>query len=642
MNNSNTLPTEYQSYIAISRYARWLEKENRRETWQETVDRYVNYMSNRYEKITGKKLENKERERWFNAILTLQVMPSMRALMTAGPALDKDNVAGFNCSYVAIDNVRTFDEIMYILMCGTGVGFSVERQYVDKLPDIAESFHSTETVIKVNDSKIGWAKSYRELIAMLYAGQIPQFDMSLVRPAGAKLKTFGGRASGPDPLRDLFKFSIETFKKASGRKLNSLECHDIVCKIADVVVCGGVRRSALISLSNLSDIRMRDAKNGQWWDNNPQRSYSNNSVAYTEKPDIGTFMKEWVSLYDSKSGERGIFNRVASQKMAARSGRRDGDFDFGTNPCSEIVLRNKQFCNLSEVVIRPEDTLDSLKEKIELATIFGTLQSTLSDFRYITKKWKENTEEERLLGVSLTGIMDHNILSGNIFNKALLTEWLTTLKTHAIEVNKKWSTKLKVNQATAITCVKPSGTVSQLVDSASGIHPRYSPYYLRTVRADKKDPLCDMMLEKGFYGEDDVMKPNDTKVFYFPMKSPKGSTMRDEKSALEQLEIWKIYQLDWCEHKPSITVYVKEHEWLEVGAWVYENFAVMSGVAFLPHSEHLYKQAPYQEVNENTYKEWLKKTPRNINWMDLTNYEKEDTTTSSKELACTAGACEIV
>ena len=642
MNNSNTLPTEYQSYIAISRYARWLEKENRRETWQETVDRYVNYMSNRYEKITGKKLENKERERWFNAILTLQVMPSMRALMTAGPALDKDNVAGFNCSYVAIDNVRTFDEIMYILMCGTGVGFSVERQYVDNLPDIAESFHSTETVIKVNDSKIGWAKSYRELIAMLYAGQIPQFYMSLVRPAGAKLKTFGGRASGPDPLRDLFKFSIETFKKASGRKLNSLECHDLVCKIADVVVCGGVRRSALISLSNLSDIRMRDAKNGQWWDNNPQRSYSNNSVAYTEKPDIGTFMKEWVSLYDSKSGERGIFNRVASQKMAARSGRRDGDFDFGTNPCSEIVLRNKQFCNLSEVVIRPEDTLDSLKEKIELATIFGTLQSTLSDFRYITKKWKENTEEERLLGVSLTGIMDHNILSGNIFNKALLTEWLTTLKTHAIEVNKKWSTKLKVNQATAITCVKPSGTVSQLVDSASGIHPRYSPYYLRTVRADKKDPLCDMMLEKGFYGEDDVMKPNDTKVFYFPMKSPKGSTMRDEKSALEQLEIWKIYQLDWCEHKPSITVYVKEHEWLEVGAWVYENFDVMSGVAFLPHSEHLYKQAPYQEVNENTYKEWLKKTPRNINWMDLTNYEKEDTTTSSKELACTAGACEIV
>ena len=636
------LPTEYQNYIAISRYARWIEKENRRETWSETVERYVSYMQGRYEKLTNKKLDKKERDRWIDAITTLKVMPSMRALMTAGAALDKDNVAGFNCSYVAIDNVRTFDEIMYILMCGTGVGFSVERQYVDKLPEIAEKFHTTETVIKVRDSKIGWAKSYRELVAMLYAGQIPQFDMSLVRPAGAKLKTFGGRASGPDPLRDLFKFSIETFQKASGRKLTSIECHDIVCKIADVVVCGGVRRSALISLSNLSDIRMRDAKTGQWWDNNPQRSYANNSVAYTEKPDIGTFMKEWVSLYDSKSGERGIFNRVASQKMATRSGRREGDFDFGTNPCSEIVLRNKQFCNLSEVVVRPDDTEETLKEKVEIATIFGTLQSTLSDFRYLTKQWKDNTEEERLLGVSLTGIMDHEVLSGNIFNQNVLKEMLINLKEHSIKTNKKWAEMLGVNQATAITCVKPSGTVSQLVDSASGIHPRYSPYYLRTVRADKKDPLCDMMLDKGFYGEDDVMKPNDTKVIYFPMKSPKSSIMRDAKSAIEQLEIWKMYQLHWCEHKPSITVYVKEEEWLQVGAWVYENFDVMSGVSFLPHSDHSYKQAPYQEVDKKTYEEWLAKTPKNINWMDLTNYEKEDTTTSSKELACTAGACEIV
>ena len=636
------LPTEYQNYIAISRYARWIEKENRRETWSETVERYVSYMQGRYEKLTNKKLDKKERDRWIDAITTLKVMPSMRALMTAGAALDKDNVAGFNCSYVAIDNVRTFDEIMYILMCGTGVGFSVERQYVDKLPEIAEKFHTTETVIKVRDSKIGWAKSYRELVAMLYAGQIPQFDMSLVRPAGAKLKTFGGRASGPDPLRDLFKFSIETFQKASGRKLTSIECHDIVCKIADVVVCGGVRRSALISLSNLSDIRMRDAKTGQWWDNNPQRSYANNSVAYTEKPDIGTFMKEWVSLYDSKSGERGIFNRVASQKMATRSGRREGDFDFGTNPCSEIVLRNKQFCNLSEVVVRPDDTEETLKEKVEIATIFGTLQSTLSDFRYLTKQWKDNTEEERLLGVSLTGIMDHEVLSGNIFNQTVLKEMLINLKEHSIKTNKKWAEMLGVNQATAITCVKPSGTVSQLVDSASGIHPRYSPYYLRTVRADKKDPLCDMMLDKGFYGEDDVMKPNDTKVIYFPMKSPTSSIMRDAKSAIEQLEIWKMYQLHWCEHKPSITVYVKEDEWLQVGAWVYENFDVMSGVSFLPHSEHSYKQAPYQEVDKKTYEEWLAKTPRNINWMDLTNYEKEDTTTSSKELACTAGGCEVV
>jgi len=640
--NSNTLPTEYQNYIAISRYARWLEKENRRETWQETVDRYVSYMADRYKQITKKEISKDEYDRWFNAILMLDVMPSMRALMTAGPALDKDNIAGFNCSYVAIDNVRTFDEIMYVLMCGTGVGFSVERQYTSKLPTIEEEFHKTDTVIKVKDSKIGWAKSYRELIAMLYAGQIPEFDVSLVRKAGEKLKTFGGRASGPKPLVDLFNFTIETFKLAKGRKLNSLECHDIVCKIADVVVCGGVRRSALISLSNLSDLRMRDAKTGQWWDDNPQRSYANNSVAYTEMPDIGTFMKEWVSLYDSKSGERGIFNRVASQKMATRSGRRDGDHEFGTNPCSEIVLRNKQTCNLSEVVVRPSDKIEDLKKKVEIATIFGTLQSTLTNFRYVTKKWKENTEEERLLGVSLTGIMDHKILSGEIFNKQVLKDMLIELKEHAIKVNKEWADKLGINQSTAITCVKPSGTVSQLVDSASGIHPRYSSYYLRTVRADKKDPLCDMMLEKGFYGEDDVMKPNDTKVFYFPMKAPQHSVMRDKMSALEQLEVWKMYQLFWCEHKPSITVYVKENEWLKVGAWVYENFEICSGVSFLPHSEHSYQQAPYQEVDEKTYKEWLAKTPKNINWMDLVNYETEDTTTSSKELACTAGACEIV
>ncbi len=640
--NSNTLPTEYQNYIAISRYARWLEKENRRETWQETVDRYVSYMADRYKQITKKEISKDEYDRWFNAILMLDVMPSMRALMTAGPALDKDNIAGFNCSYVAIDNVRTFDEIMYVLMCGTGVGFSVERQYTSKLPTIEEEFHKTDTVIKVKDSKIGWAKSYRELIAMLYAGQIPEFDVSLVRKAGEKLKTFGGRASGPKPLVDLFNFTIETFKIAKGRKLNSLECHDIVCKIADVVVCGGVRRSALISLSNLSDLRMRDAKTGQWWDDNPQRSYANNSVAYTEMPDIGTFMKEWVSLYDSKSGERGIFNRVASQKMATRSGRRDGDHEFGTNPCSEIVLRNKQTCNLSEVVVRPSDKIEDLKKKVEIATIFGTLQSTLTNFRYVTKKWKENTEEERLLGVSLTGIMDHKILSGEIFNKQVLKDMLIELKEHAIKVNKEWADKLGINQSTAITCVKPSGTVSQLVDSASGIHPRYSSYYLRTVRADKKDPLCDMMLEKGFYGEDDVMKPNDTKVFYFPMKAPQHSVMRDKMSALEQLEVWKMYQLFWCEHKPSITVYVKENEWLKVGAWVYENFEICSGVSFLPHSEHSYQQAPYQEVDEKTYKEWLAKTPKNINWMDLVNYETEDTTTSSKELACTAGACEIV
>ena len=639
---SNQLPTQYQQFIHLSRYSRWLPEEGRRETWNETVGRYFNFFEEHLEEMHNFKLDNKTRTELEEGVMDTSVMPSMRCLMTAGEALRRENIAGYNCSYVAVDRVAAFDEILYVLMNGTGVGFSVERQFTTKLPVVAEEFYHSDTMITVADSKLGWAKAFKELLGMLYIGQIPRWDMSKVRPAGAPLKTFGGRASGPEPLDSLFRFVEKTFTNAKGRKLSSIECHDIVCKIADVVVCGGVRRSALISLSNLSDIRMRDAKTGQWWDNNPQRSYANNSVAYTEKPDIGTFMKEWVSLYDSKSGERGIFNRVASQKMATRSGRREGDFDFGTNPCSEIVLRNKQFCNLSEVVVRPDDTEETLKEKVEIATIFGTLQSTLSDFRYLTKQWKDNTEEERLLGVSLTGIMDHEVLSGNIFNQTVLKEMLINLKEHSIKTNKKWAEMLGVNQATAITCVKPSGTVSQLVDSASGIHPRYSPYYLRTVRADKKDPLCDMMLDKGFYGEDDVMKPNDTKVIYFPMKSPTSSIMRDAKSAIEQLEIWKMYQLHWCEHKPSITVYVKEDEWLQVGAWVYENFDVMSGVSFLPHSEHSYKQAPYQEVDKNTYEEWLAKTPKNINWMDLTNYEKEDTTTSSKELACTAGACEIV
>ena len=630
------LPTEYQNYIAISRYARWIEKENRRETWSETVERYVSYMQGRYEKLTNKKLDKKERDRWVDAITTLKVMPSMRALMTAGAALDKDNVAGFNCSYVAIDNVRTFDEIMYILMCGTGVGFSVERQYVDKLPEIAEKFHTTETVIKVRDSKIGWAKSYRELIAMLYAGQIPQFDVSLVRPAGAKLKTFGGRASGPDPLRDLFKFSIETFTKASGRKLNSIECHDIVCKIADVVVCGGVRRSALISLSNLSDIRMRDAKTGQWWDNNPQRSYANNSVAYTEKPDIGTFMKEWVSLYDSKSGERGIFNRVASQKMATRSGRREGDFDFGTNPCSEIVLRNKQFCNLSEVVVRPDDTEETLKEKVEIATIFGTLQSTLSDFRYLTKQWKDNTEEERLLGVSLTGIMDNQLTI------EADPKLLKSMREMAVETNKELAKKLKIPQSTATTCIKPSGTVSQLVDSASGIHTRHSDYYVRTVRGDNKDPLTQMMKDQGIPHEPDVMNPSVVSVFSFPTASPKGAVTRNEFTAIEQLEIWLRYQRHWCEHKPSCTVSVRSHEWMEVGAWVYKHFDEVSGVSFLPHSDHTYQQAPYQDIDRERYNELKKQMPKSVNFEELSKYESDDNTTGAQELACTAGACEIV
>ena len=641
----SSLPTDYQSYIHTSRYARWLPDEERRETWEETVSRYIDFFRDRTDK-----LEPNNVQELYNSILNLEVMPSMRTLMTAGVALERDNVAGYNCAYVAVDNIRVFDETMYVLMCGTGVGFSVERQYVNLLPEMSEEFHDTDTTITVSDSKIGWAKAYRELLSMLLSGQVPKWDVSRVREAGSPLKTFGGRASGPDPLVDLFNFSIEVFKNAAGRKLTSIECHDLMCKVADIVVVGGVRRSALISLSNLTDERMRVAKSGAWWEDNPQRALANNSISYTEKPDMGIFMKEWSALYESKSGERGIFNREAARRSAAVSGRRDTEYEFGTNPCSEIILRSKQFCNLSEVVVRSGDSFDDLKRKVKIATILGTLQSTLTDFRYLSSAWKRNTEEERLLGVSLTGIMDHPVLSGTETGKGLvdfapvdsLSELLNELKEISIETNKEWSTKLGIPQSTAITCVKPSGTVSQLVDSSSGIHPRYSQYYVRTVRQDKKDPLAALLISQGFPYEDDVMKPASTYIFSFPMKAPEGSVMRNDRTALEQLELWKIYQEAWCEHKPSITVYVKEDEWFEVGAWVNRHFDSISGVSFLPHSEHSYKQAPYQEITEEVYNELQEAMPKEVDFTKLIDHEKEDTTVGMKEYACTGGACEIL
>lgn len=641
--------TQYQEFIHKSRYARYNDSDQRRENWYSTVNRYIGFFANR--EYPSGRLSRKDRDILSQAIrkstLGLEVMPSMRSLMTAGPALERDNVAGYNCSYLAINRVRAFDELMYILLCGTGVGFSVERQYINQLPEVAEEFNETETVIRVADSKVGWAKAFKQLIAMLYAGEIPQWDTSKIRPAGARLKTFGGRASGPEPLEDLFKFAIEVFKGAAGRKLNSLEVHDVVCKIADVVVVGGVRRSALISLSNLTDERMRNAKSGQWWENNPQRALANNSVCYTERPDIGIFMKEWESLYESKSGERGIFYRGAAQRAVGKSGRRDTEYDFGTNPCSEIILRDRQFCNLSEVVVRPGDTLDQLKEKVRAASILGTLQSTLTDFRYLSKTWKDNCEEERLLGVSLTGIMDHPVLSGckgpkkkdGFPHGKTLEKLLKELKEVCIETNKEWAAKLGINQSTAITCVKPSGTVSQLVDSASGIHPRYSDYYIRTVRADKKDPLAEFMVQQGFPVEPDVTKPDTTLVFSFPVKSPKGSVLRDDLTAIDQLEIWKVYAEHWCEHKPSITVYVREHEWLDVGAWIYRNFDICSGISFLPHTDHSYRQAPYQEITEEAYTAAMAAMPKGVNFDELT--ESEDSTTGQQELACTGGACEL-
>ena len=637
---SNYLPTPYQEFIHLSRYSRWLPEESRRETWNETVTRYFDFFTEHVKEMCDFKISDKVRDELEVAVLGQRVMPSMRCLMTAGEALKRENIAGYNCSYVAISRIQAFDEILYILMNGTGVGFSVERQFVSELPRVAEEFHPSDTVITVADSKMGWAKAFKELMGMLYIGQIPRWDVSKVRPAGAPLKTFGGRASGPAPLENLFNFVTNVLKGAAGRKLTSLECHDIVCKIAEVVVVGGVRRSALISLSNLSDDRMRHAKAGQWWQDNPQRALANNSAAYTEKPDMGIFMDEWKALYDSKSGERGIFNRESANRMAELNGRREVEgHQFGTNPCSEIILRSRETCNLSEVVVRPEDTKESLLEKVRIATILGTLQSTLTNFKYVSAAWKKNCSEERLLGVSLTGIMDNSLTNGKAKG---IENLLEELKAQAVKVNKEWSSKLGINQSVAITCVKPSGTVSQLVDAASGIHARHNPFYIRTVRGDKKDPLTKMMTDMGFPVEDDVMNPANTAVFSFPMKVNKGAIFRTDMNAIEQLELWLTYQKHWCEHKPSVTISVKEDEWMEVGSWVYKNFDWMSGVSFLPFSEHTYQQAPYQDTNKEGYEFLLDQMPKEIDWSKLSEYESQDMTVGAQELACVSGACEIV
>ena len=637
----------YQQFIHKSRYARWLETENRRETWEETVKRYFDFFEKHLQGKKGIKEQRKELEK---AVLNMEIMPSMRSLMTAGEALERDNVAGYNCAYLAVNKTRAFDECLFILMCGTGVGFSVERREVEKLPEVPDELYDTDTTIHVADSKIGWAKAYKELIQMLYAGQIAKWDMSKVRPAGERLKTFGGRSSGREPLDNLFRFTIEIFQNARGRKLSSIECHDMMCKIAEIVVVGGVRRSALISLSNLTDERMRNAKTGQWWLDNTQRALSNNSVAYTEKPDVGIFLKEWMALIQSKSGERGIFNRQAAKKQVEKLGdRRDASYSFGTNPCSEIILRDKEFCNLTEVVVRPKDCPKDLKEKVKLATILGTWQATLTNFRYLSKEWKSNCDEEALLGVSLTGIMDNEFTSGS-YDKTKeiqavqdqLPALLTMLKEICIDTNKKVAKQLGIKPSAAITCVKPSGTVSQLVDAASGIHARHSKHYIRTVRGDKKDPLCQFLVEKGIPHESDVTKPEHTWVFSFPIKTADNAICRNDKSAIEQLEFWKLYQESWCEHKPSVTITVKEDEWIEVGAWVYKHFDMISGISFLPYSDHSYKQAPYQECDEEEYNAMVAKMPTDIDWNELSKYEVEDNTRGSQEYACTGDKCEVV
>ncbi len=640
---STELPTPYQSFIHLSRYSRWLEEEGRREGWDDTVTRYMDFFKGHLEKTLSYKMSPAVYGEVKSAILNLEVMPSMRCLMTAGDALKKDMVAGYNCSYVAINRVRAFDEILYILMCGTGVGFSVEREYVAKLPTIAEEFTDSDTTIVVKDSRIGWCKALRELISLLITGQVPKWDMSKVRPSGSRLKTFGGRSSGPESLDEMFRFTVDNFKKAAGRKMTSLECHDQVCKIAEIVVVGGVRRAALISLSSLTDERMRGAKSGQWWVIDPQRALSNNSVCYKEKPEIGTFMHEWLSLYESKSGERGIFNRAAAQRTVEGidGGRRESNHDFGTNPCSEIILRDREFCNLSEIVARGDDTEEDLQRKMRIAAIIGTWQSTLTDFRYLSAEWKKNCEEERLLGVSITGIMDNAILNGTE-NPENLPNVLAKLRKKAISTNKEWSDRLGISQSAAITCVKPSGTVSQLVDAASGIHARHNPYYIRTVRASVKDPICDFMIDAGFPHEKCAMKPDTTMVFSFPIKSPENAVFRKDKTAIEQLELWLTYQNHFCEHKPSVTISVKEDEWMEVGSWVYDNFDGISGISFLPFSDHSYKQAPYQDCTEEEYNNLLVSMPGEVDWSELNKYEKEDNTAGSQTLACSAGSCEMV
>jgi ribonucleoside-diphosphate reductase alpha chain len=623
----STEMTDYQSFIYKSRYARWRDDENRRETWPEVVDRYLGFFSQHIPAETNAKLREK--------ILNLEVMPSMRALMTAGPALERNNVAGYNCAYLPVDSPRAFDEAMFVLMCGTGVGFSVEQRNVDQLPIVNEHFEETETTIHVADSKEGWARSLRELIGLLYTGQVPRWDTTKVRRAGERLRTFGGRASGPEPLESLFRFVVDTFKKAKGRRLSTLECHDIMCKIGEVVVVGGVRRSAMISLSDVNDDRMRGAKSGNWWEHNVQRALANNSATYVGRPDTSVFLGEWKALYDSHSGERGMFSRDASQRQAAKFGRREAEHAFGTNPCSEIILRPYQFCNLSEIVVRSDDDAASLREKAIAAAILGTLQSTLTNFKYLRKVWQTNTEEERLLGVSLTGILDHKTLC---YDKKLLNE----LRDLVVETNKIWAKALGIPQSTATTCVKPSGTVSQLVDSASGIHPRWSEYYVRTVRGDIKDPLTQFLIDQGVPNEPDVTKPHDTVVFSFPQRAPEGATVRADITAVDHLEIWKTLQEEWCEHKPSITVNVKEDEWMDVQAWVWKNWDILSGVSFLPYSEHTYKQAPYQEIDKEEYEAWVQKSPARIEWERLSEFELEDTTTGTQELACAAGFCEIV
>lgn len=638
--DNGSIKNPYENFIALSRYARWDEDKGRREVWVETVSRLIDFFKGDLRDRMNYDVSDDQVDEIFKAVVSQNVMPSMRALMTAGPALKRNHIAAYNCAFIPVDSVRSFDEALLILMQGTGLGFSVESKNVGKLPEVAETFHDTDTTIVVGDSKEGWAKAYKELIAMVWSGNVPKWDMSNVRPAGARLKTFGGRASGPEPLNDLFNHTVSVIKGAAGRRLKSVEAHSIMCKIAEVVVVGGVRRSALISLSDLDDYEMARAKSGAWWETKSHFGLANNSAVYDKKPSVEQFLNEWTSLIESKSGERGIFNLHAARSQTDVRGRRDSSLIQGTNPCSEINLRNNEFCNLTEVVVKSEDTLDDLKRKVELATILGTWQSTLTDIKYLRKSWKNNIEEERLLGVSLTGQFGHAVMNGSE-GMAKLGEWLEILREHAVETNKKEASKIGIPQSAAVTCVKPSGTVSQLCGVSSGMHPWHNDHYIRTVRGDNKDPISQLMKDMGIPNEPDVMNPDNTTVFSFPVKAPENAVTRKDVGAIEHLELWLAYQRHWCEHKPSVTISVKDEEWLDVGAWVYRHFDEVSGVSFLPYSDHTYQQAPYQDITEEEYNKAVAEMPENIDWTDLEFYEKEDTTTGSQELACSSGSCDV-
>jgi len=627
----------FQSYIAKSRYSRFLDDKGRREHWPETVTRYFNFMEKHLKDKHQYTLSPALRHELEEAVTNLEVMPSMRSIMTAGEALERQNIAGYNCSYLPIDDPKAFDEAMYILLCGTGVGFSVEQKYVNKLPEIPEKLYDSNTTIVVKDSKEGWAKALRQIIALLYAGEIPKWDVSAVRPAGTRLKTFGGRASGPEPLVELFKYVINKFRTAVGRKLHTIECHDILCKIGEVVVVGGVRRSAMISLSDLGDDRMAHAKAGNWWDGNGQRALANNSAVYEVKPDVGQFMREWSNIYESHSGERGIFNRYASELQAEKNGRRSLGKEWGTNPCSEIILRPYQFCNLSSVIVRNGDDMDRLRNKVRLATILGTFQSTMTHFPYLRKIWQTNTEEERLLGVSMTGILDNPLL--NSAYDLDLPKRLEELKNVAIDTNARMANDLGIPVSAAITCVKPEGTVSQLTGTASGIHPQHSQYYIRRVRSDNKDPLTNFLKSQGFPSEPCVMKPDSTTVFSFPQKVGEGAVLREDLSAVEHLDLWLVFQRHWCEHKPSVTISVNENEWPKVGAWTWDHFDEVTGVSYLPYDGGTYRQAPYEEITAGEYLQMALSMPEDIDW-DSFN-EGTDNVEGAQMLSCTAGACEI-